>query len=399
MLKKLRLKFVLVNMVIVTCMLLVIFGLTVEHTKKELEQETESALQSLVHSVKPLGEENVRVPHFVIQINIHGNVSVVGNSYHNLTDEDLIQELIQLVYTAGKTSGYLEEYELRYAVSSNMFSQKIVFVDVSGNMAALDSLIQGCCIIGVAALVAFLVISILLARWAVKPVEKAWQQQKQFISDASHELKTPLTVIMSNAELLQNPDFDEEHKTQFATSISVMSHQMRNLVEGMLELARTDNGQVKKVFSKVELSCLVSEALLPFEPVFFEKGLELKSDVQQDITLQGSRDHLRQVLDILLDNAAKYSAKGIVQMTLRRQGRSHCLLTVSNPGEPIPQEDLERVFERFYRVDAARSRTGSFGLGLPIAQAIVGEHGGKIWARSNETGNCFCILLPCDNEK
>lgn len=398
MLKQLRLKFVLVNMVIVTCMLLVIFGLTIEHTRTELEQESETALQTLAYGVQKPGEE-IRIPYFIIQINIHGNINVSGTSYHDLTDESFIQELIQLVYTGEKTVGYLEEYQLRYAVTSNLASQKLVFVDISGHATALSSLIKGCCIIGVAALIAFLVISILLARWAVKPVEKAWNQQKQFVSDASHELKTPLTVIMSNAELLQNPEFDDEHKQQFVGSILTMTQQMRKLVEGMLELARTDNGQVKKAFAKVAFSREVSDALLPFEPVFFEKGLILQSEIQPGITLQGSWDHLRQVLEILLDNAAKYSAKGIVSVDLRRQGRGHCLLSVSNPGQPIDQKNLEQIFERFYRVDEARSRTGSFGLGLPIARSIIREHNGKIWAQSNETGNCFCVLLPCDSEK
>ena len=143
----------------------------------------------------------------------------------------------------------------------------------------------------------------------------------------------------------------------------------------------------------------VSDALLPFEPVFFEKGLILESDIQPNIMIRGSWEHLRQVLEILLDNATKYSAKGIVCVNLQRQGRGHCLLTVSNPGEPISRAELEQIFERFYRVDEARSRTGSFGLGLPIARTVVREHGGKIWAQSNRTGNCFCVLLPCESEK
>lgn len=397
MLKKLRLKFVLVNMVIVTCMLLVIFGLTVEHTKSKLDRECENALQTLAYGTQ-YPSASIRLPHFVIQVNIHGNVSISGNSYHDLKDQDFIQDLIQSVYTEGKASGYLDEYELRYIVVSDVFSQKLVFVDVSGHRAALVTLIQGCCMIGAAALVAFLVISILLARWAVKPVEKAWQQQKQFISDASHELKTPLTVVMSNAELLQSPEFDEDNKKQFADSILTMTRQMRNLVEGMLELTRTENGQVKKAFAKIELSRKVGDALLPFEPVFFEKGMILHSEIQSDITLYGSWDHLRQVLEVLLDNAAKYSTKGIIHVKLQRQGRGHCLLTVSNPGQPIDPKDLERIFERFYRADAARSRTGSFGLGLSIARAIIREHNGKIWAQSNETGNCFFVQLPCDSE-
>ena len=397
MLKKLRWQFILVNMAIIACMLLAIFALVVRYMDVELKRESESALHNLAYGYAD--SQDVRMPHLVIQLHIDGSANISGSSHFDLKDDDFIQKLINRVYKKGETAGFLEEYELQYVVVSGMMSHRMIFVDVSGHRAAMDSLIQGCWIIGVLALGLFFVISMLLARWAVKPVEKAWDQQKQFVSDASHELKTPLTVIMSNAELLQSPDFDEEQRTQFTSSILTMAHHMRHLVEGMLELARSDNGQSKMVFEKLDLSKCVADALLPFDPVFFEKGLVLENEIQPDITLRGSESHLRQVLDILLDNAAKYSAKGIVRVKLASHGRSHCLLTVANPGQPIPQSELQKIFERFYRVDAARSRDGSFGLGLPIAKTIVREHGGKIWAVSNETGNCFCVLLPCNIEK
>ena len=395
MLKKLRLKFVLVNMAIAACMLLVIFSLIFQYTKADLDSETNAVMQSVLQGNYDLN--NRRLPCFIVQVSVHGGVSVSGSSYYDLNSEAFIQELIQLVYTENEATGIVEKYDLRYEVVPGMFNQQIVFVDISVHRAVLNSLVQSCLVAGAVALAAFLVISVLLARWAVRPVEKAWQQQKQFVSDASHELKTPLTVVMSNAELLQNPEFEPENKAQFVNSILVMSRQMRNLVEGMLELARVDNGQPKKTFEKMEFSREVEETLLPFEPMFFEKGLILESDIQQDILVQGSRKYLRQVLEILLDNAAKYSAKGVVEVKLRRQGKGNCLLSVSNPGDPISKEDLGKILERFYRADEARSRTGSFGLGLSIARSIVEEHRGKIWAESNETGNCFYVTLPCSN--
>jgi len=170
---------------------------------------------------------------------------------------------------------------------------------------------------------------------------------------------------------------------------------MRSLVEGMLELARADNGQIRKSFNTVNLSKLISEALLPFEPIYFEQGLALQERITPEISVSGSAQYLQQVVDILLDNAQKYTNAGIINVNLRRNGRNQCILSVSNPGQPIPQQELERIFERFYRTDTARSRNGSFGLGLSIARSIVSEHGGKIWAESNPTGNCFHVLLPC----
>ncbi len=390
MLKKLRQKFVLVNMLIVTCMLLLLFALVFSNTQARLDAQSRDAVQALLK-----GEQHpVNMPYFVVQVNVHGGLSVSGSSYYDLTDESFLQELVQHVYTAKGTTGTIKKYDLRYGIAQGVFSQKLVFVDISGQNRAMRSLVQSGLAVGALALAAFLGISVLLARWAVRPVERVWQQQKQFVSDASHELKTPLTVIMSNAELLQSPELPQNDRTQFADNILIMSRQMRKLVEGLLELARADNGQLEKSFESLDWSKTVEEALLPFEPVLFEKGLTLKSQIQPDIVLTGSESHLRQVVEILLDNAAKYAAPGVTAVRLQRQGKL-CLLSVSTPGTPIAPQDRERIFGRFYRTDQARSQRGSFGLGLSIARAIVQEHGGRIWAESNETGNCFFVQLPC----
>ena len=273
--------------------------------------------------------------------------------------------------------------------------QSIICLDTSANGRALSSLIQTSIVTCIIALAAFTFISILLARWAVKPVDKAWQQQKQFISDASHELKTPLTVIMSNAELMQGADNIEQDQVQYTENILSSTKQMRRLVEGMLDLARADNGQIQTHFTDIDFSKIVNNAVLNFEAVFFEQGLTLNANVQENLIVHGSKQHLGQLIDILLDNAQKYSSPGIVDVELRRFGNSQCLITVSNPGTPIPTSDLEKIFQRFYRADSARTDSSSFGLGLSIAQRITQEHGGQIWAESNSSGNRFSILLPC----
>ena len=260
-----------------------------------------------------------------------------------------------------------------------------------GNCVRACTELQG---IGVLGFAVFLGLSFLLARWAVKPVETAWNQQRQFVADASHELKTPLTVILTNAELLQEPEYDEQARSRFVDSIMTMSHQMRGLVESLLELARVDNGGQNLVFSRLNFSELVSDALLPFEPVYFEKGLTLDNGVEEKLFVKGSQQHLKQVADILLDNASKYaSADSTVRVILRRQG-SHCLLSVASAGDAISREDLKNIFKRFYRMDKARSMNHSYGLGLSIADSIVSKHGGKIWAESADGVNTFFVQLP-----
>lgn len=402
MLKKLRKRFIMINMAIVTAMLLIIFGLVFQLTQADLEAKSNTAMQILCESIRQPGNKRVDIstPYFVIEIGSRNEITVYGNSRYDLSDSQWIERILHKTYEKKTDSGTIEPYDLSFKVVSVPGFQKIAYLDISANQRALSSLLQTSLVTGLVAIVIFTIISILLARWTVKPVEKAWQQQKQFISDASHELKTPLTIIISNAELLQDHENQTPPVENCASNIIASSHQMKKLVEGMLELARADNGQVSTHFEKINLSQIVTECSLPFEALFFENQLVLQCSIASDIYIKGSLQYMKQLVDILLDNAQKYSAKGIVEVSLMSTNANQCLLTVSNPGTPIPKENLEKIFQRFYREEEARNTKGSFGLGLSIAQRIVQEHRGKIWAESNPSGNRFCVLLPCaDVEK
>jgi signal transduction histidine kinase len=400
MLKNLRLKFILFNMIIVTGMLCVIFGLVFHFTKSSLESESLNMMQTIASVPFQLdrpGErpKEIRLPYFTLQISAKGDLIAVGGGYYDLSDQAFLKELTDAVFAAKTQTGILQEYHLRFYRAPAPGGETLVFADVSSEYTTLHHLIRTCCVIGIISFLIFLGISFLLAKWAVKPVEKAWQQQRQFVADASHELKTPLTVIMTNAELLQSPAYDTENKAQFSDSILTMAKQMRSLVERLLTLARADSGRAELVFSKLNYSKLVYDALLPFEPVFFEKGLLLSSQISPDIFVSGSAAHLRQAVEVLLDNAQKYSApNGETFVSLQKHTRGHCLLAVSNPGEAISSEELHQIFRRFYRADKAKSRTGSFGLGLSIAEQIVQEHHGRIWAESKLGINSFFVELP-----
>ncbi len=397
MLKQLRLKIIITMMIVITVMLFVIFGLIYFFTQANLQNESLSMLQSLASdSFRPdLGNNQVRLPYFIVELTSRGEMITYDNGY-DLSDETQVSELVELSLESGKQTGTIKEYGLRYYSTSLPGVRQIIYVDISSELSSLHSLLRTCLLLGALAFIVFLGISILLARWAVKPVEKAWAQQRQFVADASHEMKTPLTVIMTNSELLQSQEFDEENCIQFSANILTMAKQLRRLVEQMLELARFDNGQEKKqVTEKVSFSELVADAVMPFEPVFFEQGLTLESQIDPGCIIMGNPVHLRQMVEVLLDNAQKYSApEGQVNLCLKKQSRGRCLLSVSNPGDDISPDDLTNIFRRFYRVDQARSRTGSFGLGLAIAQSIAQEHHGRIWAESRTGINTFYIELP-----
>lgn len=400
MLRRLRLKFVVINMTIVTVMLCVIFGLVYHFTRVDLETENLNMMRVVASlpSLDRLGRpdeppEEVRLPYFILQMEDDGRVSAFGGGYYDLSDRTFLQTLADKAAAVPGDTGVLAEYGLRFCRVMTPMGERLVFSDISSERATLDSLVRTSLVIGAVSFFAFLGLSLLMARWAVKPVERAWRQQRQFVADASHELKSPLTVIMTNAELLQGLE-GGSREAAAAGHILFMARQMKELVERMLELARADSGQAAAM-AAVDWSRTVSDAVLPFEPVFFERGLTLTSHIQPGLSVWGCADQLRQVADILLDNARKYAAAdSIVYLHLERHSHSHCLLMVENKGEPLSPEALHDIFKRFYRGDRARSRDGGFGLGLAIARQIVSAHRGRIWAESREDRVRFYVELP-----
>lgn len=259
----------------------------------------------------------------------------------------------------------------------------------------MNTMLQNCIWIGIGSIMGFFIISIFLVRWAVKPVEQAWIQQKQFAADASHELKTPLTVITTNAELLQLPDVEEEKRQNYVQNILHMTKQMKGLVENLLELASMDSGFVSMSLEELDFGTLLNEVILPFEAVFYEMGFDFSCVIEKGIRIKGSETHLKQLVEIFLDNVQNYGEKqGEVEIMFQRVSVKYCLLSVSNTGNPISKEDLKNIFKRFYRGDKTRSMNQNYGLGLSIAQGIAEEHNGKIWAESKDGRNIFYVKLP-----
>lgn len=400
MIKRLRIKFICVIMAIVTVLLGCILGVVIHFTGQSMEMQSISMMRTIATSPfqqgipgKPMDDE-VRLPFFTVQISNRGELITANGGYFDLTDREYLQEIINEALLSDQETGELEEHDLRYLKSVSPLGYTIVFSDTTTESSTLKALFYSCLTIFFVAMIVFLGISILLSYWVIKPVATAWDQQRQFVADASHELKTPLAVIMANAELMQNDDTSEEDRKSYSGNILGVTYQMRSLVENMLEMARVDNGTVKMNFDMVDFSQLVSDAALSFQLLYEEKGMGLRCAVSDGVEIHGSEQHLYQVMDVLLDNALKYSAPGsMVSVNLVSNGKN-CLLSVSSPGEPISKEDLKNIFKRFYRGDAARAMNGSYGLGLAIAESIVEAHKGKIWAESKEGLNTFFIQLP-----
>ena len=400
MIRKLRVKFVLINMLIVTCMLGLTFALVSHFMGRSMVEERVSAMRRIaeepmhMHAPGRGGVDDVHLSYFTLEDGPNDELMRFGSGDYDLTDEQALTELMDAARETGTESGVLEDFGLRFFRSQGPWGEKYIFSETSNERSTLKNLYQVCAVVGAASFVGFFLLSLLLSKWAVAPVEEAWKQQKQFIADASHELKTPLTVIMANAELLQQEGYSGEQRGRFTDSILTMSQQMRQLLERLLELARLDNVHDKPSLEPLDFSALVEDCLLPFEPIFFERGLTLTTALEPGLCVRGGEQPLRQTVDILLDNAQKYSSDGgTVSVSLQQQGH-HVLLTVSNPSPEISKADRKNIFKRFYRQDEARTRTGSYGLGLPIAERIVTQHGGKIWCDWAGGVASFSISLP-----
>ena len=402
MIKKLRCKFICVVMAIVLLMLGSILGVVIWFTGQSMEVESINMMRTIASSPfqqgypgKPSNNE-VRLPFFTVQVSSHGDLIAANGGYFDLSDREYIQEIVDAALLSDQETGKLDAHDLRYLKSAIPLGYTIVFSDTTTEAATMKNLIYSCLMIFLAAAAVFLGISIVLSHWAIKPVALAWDQQRQFVADASHELKTPLSVIMANAELMENEEEYAQRKV-LAHNILAMTYQMRTLVENMLEMARVDNGSLNMHFTVVDFSQMVSDAVLSFQLLYEEQGLGLHCAAAEGICLNGSEQHLYQVLDVLLDNALKYATpQGTVWVELRPNGRT-CILSVASPGEPISREDLKNIFKRFYRADKARSMNGSYGLGLSIAESVVEAHKGKIWAQSSNGYNTFYVQLPAVN--
>ena len=402
MIKKLRIKFICVNMLIVSCMLALLFNMLFVFMNQSLAQRQIASMEQAAQEPLPRnvfgkgGANELKLPAIVLERRPDGTLAAAGNGSYDLTEQEALEALWDEAMAEEEPVGILSDYGLRYYRSDSPRGQKLVFADMSIERATLRSLAKTCALIGTVSLVGFFLLSVLLSRWAIRPVEEAWRQQKQFVADASHELKTPLAVILANAELLEQEGYSDGQKKQFAGSIRTMSLQMRHLLEQLLNLARLDNVHDAPDFAPLDFSQLVEDCLLPFEPVFFEQGLTLESEIEPGIRVRGDEQLLSQVADILLDNAQKYSLPGTVRLNLQRISTHHCALRLSNPADELSREERRDVFKRFYRRDKARTSSGSYGLGLPIAEGIVQRLGGKIvcdWANGEI---CFTVTLPIE---
>jgi signal transduction histidine kinase len=331
-------------------------------------------------------------PVYVVSVNnATGEVRAGANSV--AIDAQLLSNAIDRARASNAENGLLLDLGLSYAQlvykDGQLTYTRIALADCSQLIATTIQQAAMAALIWALAMLVLFGISLYLARLAVRPIEQAWDKQRRFVADASHELKTPLTVILANNNLIMShPEKSTVQQMQWLESTQQEVLLMDNLVRDLLLLARLDEGDIgaEGSASNVDISTLTEYALLQCEALFYERKVTVTSRIEPDIWVSGFVQQLARLLAILLDNASKYAVPHTqLDVRLHKQGgrRPKVLIEVSNISAPIPSAKLEQLFERFYRVDDAHSgdREGS-GLGLSLAKAIVSEHRGSITVSS-----------------
>ncbi len=409
MFKRLRWKFVLIIMVLLSTVLGTVLAIQTVSAARQYREETDRVLRWVLErgeaALDPLrppaggfaqGEgQYSAIPAFYALAD-RGGRAVLAITYNADVDESAAVRAVEGALAAGAASGELRELNLRFLIQRRGMWLDLAFADLSWEQGAFRRQAATAALLLGAALAGFFVVSLFLSRWLVRPVEESWKRQRQFVADASHELKTPLTVLLADADiLLSHPDDTIGAQRRWVEHIRDEGVRMKGLVGDLLFLARGDAAGPERPQGEADLSGVCGECVMSFEPVAFEAGLTLDSSLAPGVSVPGSGEELRRLCAILLDNACKYAPPGgRVTVTLAKGDKA--VLTVHNTGEAIPAEAQAHLFERFYRADAARNRErGGYGLGLAIAASIVERHRGRIAVRSAAgQGTAFIVTLP-----
>ncbi len=378
MIRGLRSKFLTIIMTLLTLVVvLLVVSLNVIMTLASQNQNREQ-LQSFI---TPSGEmsdtvENIESSNrYIVFLDENNEVlDILRSGNIQFTDEEMLEKVLIAVEN-GRPTGSIDE--MIYLIVNNEMGSVVAFMDVTVENNLLSRLLFTTIIIGITGILAMFAISFWLSAWLIEPVEAAFEAQRRFIADASHELKTPIATISANADLL----IEQYGDVKWINFIKAETGRMHRLVADLLYLASNERDRVAYNMNSFCISDMVALTAMSFEGRVYEAGKRLELEIAPNLSYLGDEDRLQQVVAILVDNAIKNTnTGGIVTISLAKI-QNRLQLTVTNTGEGIAVEEREKIFERFYRSDNSRSRDkGGYGLGLPIAHSIVTGHKGKITA-------------------
>lgn len=398
MFDKLKLKFILINMSLLTVVFISIFGTLYFMTNESMNRETNGSLNALmIDNHKP----RQNTSNIMVDVDDNGNIVKKFISFNLNVDTNDLQNAINKILNNKNDSSKIninkEPYVYLKRTSST--TTKIVFLNISYQENFKLSLLKIFISVGSVSLIALLIISIYLTNKSIKPIKDVFDKQKQFIADASHELKTPLTIIKTSTSLvLSNPEDTVKNQRKWINYINLQTDRMSELVNEMLSLAKLDTEENTLVLSSINISKIIESMILQFDAIIYENGINLYTKIDNDIFITGDKESIKKLFSIIMDNAIKHTNNnGSIHVNLVLD-KNTVKLSIKNTGKGISSEHIEKIFERFYRVDSSRVReTGGYGLGLSIAKSIVEQHKGNIYAKSTvDKDTTFFVEFPID---
>ena len=415
MFRKLRLKLMLVNLSVIALLFFLLITGTYFFVQNKMVEGGEHLMHRISHDLvigrsihfPPEPEPGPDSEHehggpprpmiFFVKVNPAGDI-VQSSPFVPLTKNQLTRFVLQTQKNeVSQKSLIFDKIEYHYQITPLADNQGvfIIFLDFQHDRNLLKELVTGLSLTGIFCMILSLFGSLFMANKAMVPIQTSWQQQKDFLADASHEFRTPLTIIQTNLEIVRdNPDETVGSQDHWLSNIYEETICMTRLVESLLFLARADSQQQLLHKNQFSLNQSVMIAAELFRPVAVIQGVTLDVQIKTPITYCGDEAKLRQVVGILLDNAIRHTpSSGTITINLENSQQG-ILLSVTDTGKGINPEHLEKIFERFYQSDSSRSQGGT-GLGLSIAKWIVESHKGKISALSTlGSGSTFTVLLP-----
>jgi len=402
MFKRLRNKFLIMHMGIVALIIFVFLGTQLIIMYNNMERDTDMALNSAmmppgdmfaVRIIEPgeRGERAIRQPRlsptFTLWLDQDRQIVRIISTFS--VDEEFCEQMLAAALADNNTKGSLD-YDGAY-FKYRLDGSRIIFLDATKEMDMFIGNIYSSLWIAIPTLLLVFLISLLFANRSIKPIEVSYNKQKEFVADASHELKTPLAVIATNADMLLGSADAEQRK--WLSYIKTEIERMSSLTESLLYLARMDYTEDNAAPEILDLSKMVADYLLPLEALFYENKINAEVQIIPDIKIKANAEQVRRLIGILADNAVKYN-DGNIGITLERTA-SEAVLTVFNTGKGIEAAEIEHIWDRFYRGDKSRSSAGGFGLGLAIAKSIATRSNGYIMAESQENEwTRFTVRLP-----
>lgn len=413
MIRKLQRKFIMITMTAITLVMIVLVGGINMINFYQIDRKVDGVLNLLIRNdgkfpdfdknntnatkvnywmnFEMTEETQYETRYFVVKSDREGDFLMVDTSHIAAVTEIEAQDYITRILDRTKTGGYIGNY--KYLTQERPYGFLTVFVDCRSQIQTVTLYIVISFAIVVTCLLLVFIFIMVFSKRAVRPIIESLEKQKRFITDAGHEIKTPLAIISADADVLEL----SQGSNEWLESIRNQTARLDQLVKNLLSLSKMDEENIQLTFLDFYISNAVMEAAAPFAAVAETQGKTFELHIEEGLVINGDETGIRQLVSILVDNGVKYAQEGgEIKVYLKQSGKS-VKLEVYNTGDELPRENLDKLFDRFYRTDSSRSRdTGGYGIGLSIAKNIVRAHKGKIFAK-NENGKAIwftAILYP-----